>query len=1160
MKPLKHLLCFSLLLTGLSACDPSSPSIAKTQPLPGAEQTGGKTLDKTGLRDAKILVFSKTKGWRHDSIPTGIETLKHMATENFFSVDATEDASAFTDSVLSKYHAIVFLNTSLDVLNDDQQIAMERYIQAGGGFVGIHSAADTEWEGDWYWYRRLVGGVFKNHPNEPSNVQNARIDVVNSQHPSTEKLPLSFEIQDEWYNYRDIYSDNKVLMTVDEKSYRGGEHGDYHPIAWYKEFDGGRSFYTGLGHSIDTFNKPEFQHLLLGGIQYAVGGKPKLDYAKSRPENNRFLKKELVRDLNEPVNFTFFKNGDALIAERQGTIKLVKHDTGETSEIGKVDVAYLNFLEMGLLGLAVDPAFDRTHFIYASLNYENKDGELIEALARFKMVDGKIDNSTREILLEFKENRNCCHTGGDLEFDAEGNLYMSTGDNSNPHDQHGYAPIDFRADAEKNDSLRSAGNTQDLRGKIIRIKPLEKGGYDIPNGNLFTDKKEGRPEIYVMGARNPYKIAVDSKKHELFFGDVGPDAGEDSVAQGPRGYDEINRATKAGNFGWPLFIGNNYAYREYDYSNQTSGKLYNPLKPVNNSPRNTGAHELPPAQGALLWYPYGASQEFPDLGKGGRAALAAGVFNSDEYKEAKLPYPAHYDGKLFITDFMRNWVKVVSFDSLNRVKSIEPFAPNIDYAAPIDAKFGPDGNLYVLEYGKAWFKGNPEAALSKIEYVGAGNRPPVAVITLPKHQGAAPFSGSLSAEKSYDLDGDDLAYTWTITPEGQAEKAKTLPEGLQTTVSIAEKGRYLAKLIVKDPSGATATAETLLEIGNEPAVIDTRFAQNNSFFWPSDKKLNYTVKVSDKEDGQVANGDANLFIDFTAQSQQKAAEGHQQADVATVALELMRANGCKSCHSVDTKVVGPAFKDVAARYKNDKNAVKYLVNKIGKGGNGAWGELNMPSFATLSEADRTALATYVLSLANLPKSLPLQGEVAIVANPDLQKEVDSSDEPHTFDATKYEFNVAYTDKGVEQTPPIKVVQKVVLSSPRYLIAGVLPETLQTKELTIEKFKNKSVLKVVSTGNWSVIPLGNIDTRSLSAIKLGLFAGGALETWQFEVRLGSDTGTVIASGEYSPKGLDTYERAKISFLQTGEQQELYLAVKGNKRSAAELNLYDIYFQR
>jgi cytochrome c len=386
--------------------------------------------------------------------------------------------------------------------------------------------------------------------------------------------------------------------------------------------------------------------------------------------------------------------------------------------------------------------------------------------------------------------------------------------------------------------LRSAGNTQDLRGKILRIKPLAAGGYDIPKGNLFADAKEGRPEIYVMGARNPYKITYDNHSNTLFFGDVGPDAGADSALQGTRGYDEINRVTHAGNFGWPLFLGNNYAYMNYDYITHQSTALFDPLAPVNHSPRNTGQTQLPKAERAFIWYPYGESEEFPELGKGGRTALVADVFHEEDYPETPQRYPSYYNNTLFIADFMRNWIKAVSFDNDGRILKIDAFAPHISYAALIDARFAPDGTLYTLEYGSAWFKANIDARLSRIEYVAAGNRSPLAKITPSTMQNAAPK------------------------------------------------------------------------------------------------------------------------------------QGHPQADAETVAKELMKENNCSSCHSVDIKIMGPAFKDVAARYKNNKNALNYLVNKIAKGGNGAWGEMNMPGFSTLSDSDRTALATYILSLADNKNPTP----------------------------------------------------------------------------------------------------------------------------------------------------------------------------------------------
>ncbi|MES2676432.1 MAG: ThuA domain-containing protein [Pseudomonadota bacterium] len=1158
----KFIFC-GVIVVLMVACGDSTATGLKSTPL--AVEGKKISLLNVDIKDARVLVFSKTKGWRHDSIPAGLTALQTMATDNFFTLVATEDAEYFTDAQLSTFNTIIFLNTSLDVLNDDQQIAMERFIQAGGGFVGIHAAADTEWEGDWYWYRKLVGAVFKNHPNQPSNVQTAKVNLVDALFMGDDAVPSSVEIADEWYNYTDFYEFNKVLLTVDEKSYHGGEHGQYHPIAWSHEFDGGRSFYTGLGHTAEVYSNPYFLAVLLKGLKYAVGGKQKLDYSKSRPESNRFIKKVLIDNLNEPINLSFFANGDALIAERAGIVKLIDYKTGAMREVGNISVNYQNFLEMGLLGLAIDPAFARTQFIYAALNVE-KEGEYFQRLARFKWIDGKINEASQQVLLEYPINKNCCHTAGDLEFGKDGELFMSTGDNTNPHDQNGYAPIDFRADYEKNDALRGAGNTQDLRGKVIRIKPLEAGGYDIPKGNLFTNPKEGRPEIYVMGARNPYKIAYDKNSSALFFGDVGPDAGENSTLQGSRGYDEVNRVLRAGNFGWPLFIGNNYAYADYNFTTHQSEKMFNPLAPLNNSPRNVGLKQLPPAQRPLLWYPYGASENFPELGQGGRTALVADVYHSEDYPANEHRYPAYYNKKLFIADFMRNWIKAVSFDDFGRILKIEPFAPQIPYVLPIDARFAPDGTLYVLEYGSAWFKANPDSRLSRIEFSGTGNRPPEAKISIDRAQGAAPFAADANAQSSVDLDGDNLTFAWSLKPKNVKGEAVALGNKETQKINIAEPGEYILTLLAKDPLGATASVETQLQVGNEPAKIDLSIEGNQSFYWPLTKSLKYTVAIMDKEDGLVTGSrqeNSDVAITFALQKSNDGApaEGHQTADVETVAQNLMRENGCKSCHSVDTKIVGPAFKEVAARYKNDKNALKYLTNKIAKGGNGAWGELNMPAFATLSENDRAVMAAYILLMSTIKKSMPLQGELSLIPDSYFQKIFDTAEEPKSFTEKKYEFNAAYTDKGGAGIGPITAKKSLVLLPARFALRSDIVSVSPLGKLIVEdKHAKRETFKIPATGNWLTLRLGQYDLSNIDAVRLGGWVTKQSLAWQFEVRLGSDTGTVLASGELAGNVLETYSRLLLKLQAQTGFQDIYLAIRSSEKSNGELHLLDISFHK
>jgi len=215
----------------------------------------------------KVLIFSKTAGFRHGNIETGIQAIKKLGQENDFTVVATEDADRLNDDSLQYYVVIIFLNTTGDILNAQQQIAMENFIRSGKGFVGIHSATDTEY--DWAWYGELVGAYFNGHPA----IQEAKLPVKIRDHISTRHLPAVWERRDEWYNFKNIQNDIKVLIEIDEASYQGGTHDKNHPIAWYREFDGGRSFYTAGGHTNESFSEPDFLQHIHGGILYAMGGK-----------------------------------------------------------------------------------------------------------------------------------------------------------------------------------------------------------------------------------------------------------------------------------------------------------------------------------------------------------------------------------------------------------------------------------------------------------------------------------------------------------------------------------------------------------------------------------------------------------------------------------------------------------------------------------------------------------------------------------------------------------------------------------------------------------------------------------------------------------------------------------------------------------------------
>ncbi len=234
----------------------------------------------------RVLIFSKTAEFRHNSIEVGIQSIKTLLESKNIEAIATEDSNYFTEDSLMQYATVIFLNTTGDVLNNYQQADFERYIQAGGGFVGIHSASDTEYQ--WPWYNHLVGAYFNGHPK----IQDATINCIQKKDPCCQNLADQWSLNEEWYNFKSIYPDIEIIMEIDESSYEGGTHGDNHPIVWKHKYDGGKSFYTGIGHKEETFSNPIYLHQLSMGIDYAIGAK-QLDYSKAKthriPDETRVI-------------------------------------------------------------------------------------------------------------------------------------------------------------------------------------------------------------------------------------------------------------------------------------------------------------------------------------------------------------------------------------------------------------------------------------------------------------------------------------------------------------------------------------------------------------------------------------------------------------------------------------------------------------------------------------------------------------------------------------------------------------------------------------------------------------------------------------------------------------------------------------------------------
>ncbi|MEO6221429.1 MAG: ThuA domain-containing protein, partial [Ginsengibacter sp.] len=799
---------------------------------------------------ARVLVFSKNTYFLHTSIPNGIAAITKMGAENAFDVDTTTNAKYFTEDSLQKYAAVIFLNTadnSGSLLNNYQEAEFERYIQSGGGYVGVHAASDAEQ--DWGWYGRLVGAYFNGHPDK---WQEADLHITDSAHPATKGLPIMWKRTDEWYNFKKLNKDVHVLITIDESKYTGGTNGANHPMSWYHDYDGGRSFYTALGHTEASYTEPLFLKHLLGGIKYAIGDNKELDYGKAKtlnvPEENRFVKTMLSQGtLFEPTEMAVLPNLDVLIIQRRGEVLLYSNESKSIKQVGFLNVYWKTSApnvnaEEGLLGLAADPDFKNNHFIY--LFYSPEDTS-VNRLSRFEFKDDTLNLKSEKIVLQFYSQRDiCCHTGGSIAFGNDNMLFVSAGDNSTPFDEpgqtyvnHGFAPLNDASGHLQYDARRSAGNTNDLRGKIMRIHIKPDGSYGIPAGNLFENNPKARPEIYVMGNRNPYRISIDKKTGFLYWGEVGPDASNDSLTtRGPMGYDEVNQARKAGYFGWPLFVGNNYAYHQYDYITGKSGPAFDPVHPVNISRNNTGLQELPPAQPAFIWYPYGNSAQFPQVGAGGRNAMAGPVYYAEDYPK-ETPYPDYYNKKLFIYEWIRGWIKTVTMLPDGDFDKMEPFMEHTRFSNPIDMEMGPDGKLYVLEYGTGWFSKNPDAGLSRIDYL-PGNRPPsVGDIIIQKTSGNLPFRFNAKVEAS-DPENDALTYVWTI---GTIKQETKTPE-LNYTIKTA--GEYLTSVEVMDDKKASSKSnEVNIYSGNERPLVDIILDGNQSFYFRG-KPVRYKVNVS----------------------------------------------------------------------------------------------------------------------------------------------------------------------------------------------------------------------------------------------------------------------------------------------------------------------------
>ncbi|MEU1470462.1 ThuA domain-containing protein [Streptomyces sp. NPDC005761] len=559
-------------------------------------------------------------------------------------------------------------------------------------------------------------------------------------------------------------------------------------------------------------------------------------------------------ETGEPMSLAVLPDRSVLHTSRSGELRIT--DSAGNTRISGVLPVYSHD-EEGLQGIGVDPKFseNRAIYLYYAPPLDTPPGDAPETgtaadfapfdgvnrLSRFVLdEDGTLDLGSEKKVLDVQTSRGmCCHVGGDIDFDADGNLYLSTGDDTNPFASDGFTPIDERPDRNPAfDARRSAGNSNDLRGKILRVKVADDGSYTVPDGNLFapgTDRT--RPEIYAMGFRNPFRFSVDKATGIVYVGDYGPDAGAADPKRGPAGQVEFARVTKAGNFGWPYCTGANDPYMNYDFATKTSGAAFDCAAPKNTSPHNTGLVDLPPAQAA--WIPYdGAS--VPEFGTGSESPMGGPVYHYDADLDSPVKFPEAYDGDFFAGEFGRQWIKRIEQDADGKVESIN----DIPWSGTqiMDMAFGPDGALYVLDYGLSWFGGDEHSALYRIENA-TGGRSPIAEASSNKTSGTAPLKVQFSSAGTSDGDGDALTYAWDFGDGGTSTAANPV-------YTYKKNGTYVATVTAKDPSGRTGAASVHVTVGNTAPTVNLELPGDGQLFTFGDA-IPFKVTVTDPEDGTI---------------------------------------------------------------------------------------------------------------------------------------------------------------------------------------------------------------------------------------------------------------------------------------------------------------------
>lgn len=557
--------------------------------------------------------------------------------------------------------------------------------------------------------------------------------------------------------------------------------------------------------------------LVLVGSGVVGAGGAGADQDNPAPVVERFQKVALDTALTQPMRIAVAPDGRVVLIERDGRVKVWEPASQSTVIAGTIPVRVTG--ELGLVGLALAPDFAATGHLYLHFSPPEWDQTFVSRISRFTLtLDDVLGDEVRIMDIQHPPGVVGWHSAGDLLMTPDGQLFVSTGDNSDCCASNGFPPTDERPGHEGGDAQRTAANTNDLNGKVLRITPRPEGGYDIPPGNLFppgTDRT--RPEIYAMGFRNPFTLGDwDPATHTLWMADYGPDAVLGDPRRGPAGHVRALLVTEPGNYGWPYCTMDNVPYSAWNYVTNAPGPWFDCAAPVNDSPNNTGLVNLPPTRPADI---------VPDLL--GVDAMAGPRYTFDWDNPSPTKFPAWFDGQRLLYDRTAGWVRAVP-------SMAEPL-PGVPFHTPVDMEFGPDGSLYVLEYG---------SGLYRIDHVAA-NRAPAVVARSSVDSGPLPLSVSFDATGTADPDGDALSYAWDFTGDGGTDAT-----GPVATWTFTEPGVHNARVTVTDAHGAVAVGNVTVTAGNTRPSVVIEAPADGGWAEPGEP-LPFHVTVTDPEDGAV---------------------------------------------------------------------------------------------------------------------------------------------------------------------------------------------------------------------------------------------------------------------------------------------------------------------